>query len=42
MKCPHGKERIWCWRCSPPTHEELWSDFLDQYPNQRNEILRRA
>ena len=38
--CPHGKRHFECWSCSPPTAEELWLDFLEQYPNQRNEILR--
>ena len=38
--CPHGKPRWKCWTCSPPSDEELWGDFLEQYPNQRNDILR--
>ena len=37
--CPHGIPKWKCWTCSPPSHEELWNDFLDQYPNQRKVIL---
>ena len=40
LNCSHGKPRWKCWTCSPPNDEELWDDFLDQYPNQRNDILR--
>ena len=41
-RCPHGVPKFKCWTCSPPSHEELWDDFLDQYPNQRNAILREG
>ena len=39
-RCPHGVPKFKCWACSPPSFEELWGDFLDQYPNQRNDIIR--
>jgi len=39
-RCPHGKPRWKCWTCSPPDGAELWNDFLEAYPNQRNDIIR--
>ena len=35
-------ERITCRRCSPPSLGESWTDFLDAYPNQYNEIQRKG